>query len=379
MNKKDVLKLIPADLTQEYIEIGIGELVEEAKQFIPVLGDVASEVPWVKTFIAVIKFPRTCSDYLLGRKVYAFLYSSGLSQSKIKQFKEKFSKTDQEQLWQRVVFSINAHDDERKSEIVGKLFDALVDDFIDKDEFFALVHATNSLNVHTLERLKELYDLSFTSELSGSQYYSFATLGLIEADDTGNPSDGGGQRYPLNQLGWKYVGVAFGFPDSSIAGLKIGQGVLVSELNDSYQMTNKAYPVSYLQTKGLHYRKLNVFEVTQDDGALCDPESGLPLPVADEAIPSGCSPDAFARQLTIGYAEAPVGIATRNMEDLKIQRWSYFVKSGSPVAGGLYRSKTEIMEQFLNGPVDDETKYYIEVVRHLPTTQTEISNRIRVK
>ncbi|HEX6462508.1 MAG TPA: hypothetical protein VFZ58_04560 [Candidatus Saccharimonadales bacterium] len=365
MNKESgKIELVPGDLAQEYAEIGVDKLIEESKGFVPALDSLGSELPYVKTFIAAIKFPRTLSDFLLGKKVNAFLYSSGLDQVKIDKFKKKFSKAKQERLWERVAFSINAHDDKLKSEIIGKLFSALINDFIDEDEFFALAHATNSLNIHTVQQLKELYSLSQQDSLSSSQYYSFATLGLVDIDNSSiGTIGGGGPRYPLNQVGWKYVGIIFDFPASQIGGVKIGEGTLVAELDENGQMTNQAYPLDYIREKGSRYREVDLFVVTQEGQVLCNEETGLPLVAAREAVPAGLMPNAIAQQIAPKYGESPIGISTRNMEDINVQRWSFIVKGSLPIDGGIYRPRNDIREQLSNEVMKtDETRYFVNII-----------------
>lgn len=234
MSDDDTKELIPTDLIEEYSEIGVDKLIEEGKQFVPLLDHLGTELPYVKTIVAAIKFPRTLSDFLLGKKVNAFLFSSGIDQDKLDKFQRKFSKAKQERLWEQVVFSINAHDDKLKSEMTGKLFTTLVDGRISEDDFYTMIHATNSLNLHTLDDLKQLYMLSQDSTMPSNLYYTFATLGLIDIDNSSIGAVGaGGPRYPLNQTGWKYIGIIYDSPPSSIDGIKIGEGELVSEVSDN--------------------------------------------------------------------------------------------------------------------------------------------------
>lgn len=377
-DKPDEQEIIPSDLIQEYAEIGVDKLIEESKQFVPVLDSLGSELPYVKTFIAAVKFPRTLSDFLLGKKVNAFLFSSGLDEAKLEQFKRKFSKTKQERVWERVVFSINAHDDKIKSEIIGKLFNALIDEVLSEDEFFAMVHATNSLNVHTLEQLKELYSLSYDYTLTGSQYYSYATLGLVDIDNSSiGTIGGGGPRYPLNQVGWKYTGIVFDFPASKIGGIKIGEEELVAELDDNGQMTNQAFPLSHIQEKGSRYREVNIFVVNPDGRILCDSESRLPIVVTTKVVPAGTAPQVIAQELCTQFSKQPLGISTRNMEDTKEQKWSFIVKSDQETGDGTFIYHQEIREALVNEPnKTDKTRYLVDVldqiVRHTDGELKEI-------
>ncbi len=82
--KKLISKLVPADLVEDYGEVGVSQLIDASKQFLPVLDSVSKEVPYVKTLVAAVKVPQTLSDFILGRKVNAFLYSSGLNKRRLR-------------------------------------------------------------------------------------------------------------------------------------------------------------------------------------------------------------------------------------------------------------------------------------------------------
>ena len=95
--KEDSKSLIPTDLIEEYAEIGADKLVEEAKPYLSILDPLGSEIPYVKTLVAAVKLPKTISDFILGKKVYAFLYSASIDDAKLKKSKRssrKLSKSD---------------------------------------------------------------------------------------------------------------------------------------------------------------------------------------------------------------------------------------------------------------------------------------------
>jgi hypothetical protein len=368
MPEDDAHSLIPADLVEEYAEIGADKLVEEARQYVTILDPLGSEIPYFKKIVAAIKLPRTISDFILGKKVYAFLYSSGLDDAKIEKFKRKFSKAKQEKLWEQVVFSINMHDDRLKAEIVGKLFNALLEETILEDEFFTMVHATNSINVHVLDDLKDLYTLSGNVTLSGSRYYTFVTNGLIDIDNSQiGTIGGGGPVYPLNQIGWKYVGIVFDHPDSAIDGYKVGDKELIVEYDsDSQQTTGNAYPLDFIKSKGSMYREADLFIVNEDGHILCDSTDGLPN-IFGSVIPiAGEQPQQAIQRIADTLRKEAHPMVIRRMEDVKIQKWSYIVKSNQAQDGTQFRSISDI-NQTINQtePKTDHTRYLVQVVEQI--------------
>jgi len=377
MPKTDDDSLAPVDLAQEYAEIGADKLVEASKQYLPILNDLGSEIPYIKTLIATIKAPRNISDFILGKKVHAFLYSSHLDQRKLDSFKRKFSKAKQERLWEQVLFAINAHDDKRKSEIIGKLFTALVDEEISENEFFTMVHATNSLNIHTLDELKNLYSLSFNTSLSASLYYSFATLGLIDIDNSSiGTIGGGGPRYPLNQTGWKYVGIVFDYPSSILKGIKIGKEELVTEFNKEGRPTGKSFPLKHIQSTGEGYREVDLFIVSNDGKILCDSKHKLPYIVGPKVVIAGETPEKAAQKISAQFKKEPLPIVTRNMEDAPIQRWAYVVNYNDQLDGTQLRSLADINVSISEIPQKTDYHRYInqvveQIQRHTSGELTE--------
>jgi hypothetical protein len=366
----DDKSLVPSDLVEDYAEIGVEKLIDETKQFIPMLDDLSSEIPYIKTFVAAVKFPRTLSDFLLGKKVSAFLYSSGIDEAKLEKFKKKFSKSKQERLWERVVFSINAHDDKIKSEIVGKLFAALTEGTIDEDDFFDMVHATNALNLNTLEKLKQLYELTYDSSLPASLYYGFATLRLLDIDNSGiGTIGGGGPNYPLNQVGWKYIGIVYGNPPSGLTGVNIGNGSLISELNDEGQKTNKALPLDVIVKNGSRYQEVDIFMVNSAMEVLCNQEDSMPNRIGSAVVLAGETGNTRAELVakSLGFSGAkPHGVLIRKMEETPVQKWAFAIKSDTAIEGTAFSSIAKVEEYITNSATKtDYTRYIMAVMEEL--------------
>jgi len=366
MPNNDIKTLVPSDLMQDYIEIGADKLVEEAKLYVSMLDPLGSEIPYVKTLVAAIKLPKTISDFLLGKKVYSFLYASNLSDAKIEKFKAKFSNVKQERLWEQVVFSINMHDDLKKTEIVGKLFNALIESLISEEEFFTMIHATNSLNIHVLDVLRDFYMLGDNVSFSSSQYYSFVTNGLIDIDNSRiGTLGGGGPVYPPNQIGWKYVGIVFDNPISFLDGYKVGETDLIMEYDANAQPTGKAYPLGYVKSKGAFYRETDLFIVSDSGAILCD-ERGFPKAVESVIPIAGESPERAINRITNTYDKTFHSVLLRKMEDVKIQKWAFIIKSNTAIENTSFQSISyihTIIGQF--SPKTDQIRYLVQIVEQI--------------
>jgi len=377
MTRRDETSLVPGDLVEEYAEIGADKLVEEAGAYIPMLEPLGSEIPYVKTIVAAIKLPRTISDFVLGKKVYAFLYSSKIDDTKLAKFKRKFSKAKQEQLWEQVVFSINMHDDRRKSEIIGKLFSALIEDEINEGEFFTMVHATNSLNMHVLDELKELYTLNGETTLSGSRYYSFVTNGLVDIDNSGIGTLGasGGPVYPLNQIGWKYVGIVFEHPPSAIEGYNIGEKELVVEYSpENQQATGKAYPLEYIKSRNMVYHEVDLFIIREDGQILCNAQ-GLPHAVGSVVPIAGEQPGQAAEHLAVPFGKKAHPIVIRNMEDVGIQKWAFAIKSDRLLEDTIFKPISDINVAInQSDPKTDHIRYLVKFIEQV---ERHVSGELR--
>jgi len=369
--KKALKNLIPTDAAIDYAEMGVDHLIDNSKQYLPVLDDVSKEVPVVKTLVAAVKVKGSISDAILGTKVNAFLYSSNLDQKKLDKFKKKFSKAKQEKLWERVVLAINAHDDKQKSGIIGKLFAQLIDEFISYEEFFDMVHATNSLNLNNLEQLREIYTLTDESNVNPSLFYMFATLRLVDVDSSMVGGLGsGGPVYPLNQLGWKYVGIIFDFPQSSIPGVQIGKVELVRELDDAGRATGKALPLATLNARNSRHAEVEVFLVNSQNEVLCSQADGLPLSIGSMVVPAGDTPSHIVGSILqnqhVTPAQPPKRVTGRHMESGLATKEAYVAQFDAGMPNADFKTPHAIKELIINNRQHtDHTRYIIAVVEEL--------------
>ena len=135
------------ELATDYAEIITDKVAEASSASLPVLSELAIEAPLIRTFILVLTAPKAISDQILGHKISQFLYTSGLDSKKLENLKNKIKQKSFDKTLRNLVLSINAHDQEERSEILGKVFQALLGDEISLNEFNEMQYITNNINL----------------------------------------------------------------------------------------------------------------------------------------------------------------------------------------------------------------------------------------
>lgn len=261
------------ELAQDYLEIGFDAAVEVNKQFLPALVSAAEEVPFVKTLILALQMPSTISDQILGAKILKFLYASELDEEKVEKLRTSIKNEKFEKILRRVVLSLEAHDDEEKCKIVGKLFKALLEEKITTKEFTSMIHATNSLNLDFIESLKTHYMLN-NAEIGGHRTL-FVTLGLLNINESGiGTFGGGGPTYPMTSLGWKYLGIVLDHPETSIKDIHMGVSELHYEITEGGLRGSSAYPMEIFIKEDKRYERVDLFAIDENYNVGC--KNGIP-------------------------------------------------------------------------------------------------------
>ena len=369
-DQNSLKKLLPDDLIEDYAEAGAEDLIAKAKDFVPLLDNMGSNIPWVKTAIAAIKFPKTLTDILLGRKVYAFLYSSGLNQAKMDKFRKKFSKEKQEKLWEQVVLAINSHDNKERSAILGKLFSALIDEYINEEEFSSMVYATNNVNLGHLESLKQIYMLSDSGgpRLKSGVYYSLVTTGLVDISNTSSRVGGitTATVYPPNQLGWKYTAIVFNSPKSNLAGINVGDGELIVEVGDGGLTTNNVYPLKHFEETGKTYSRVDVFLINHKKQILCEEDTELPVVIASSPVRAGSETLSIAWELIGKDMTHLMPIRSWQDADKRVHRTAYIAVGELKLPNTKWRALSDIKTTSAElNEKDDKANYKIAVLEQM--------------
>jgi hypothetical protein len=354
------------DLGIDLDQWGVEQTIEQFKPFVPALEDVSKDLPWVKSIIAVLMLPRTLQDIAFGVKINDFLYNSDIDQSKVEKLKKKLGKKRNSRLWERIVLSINNHDDKLKSAAVGKLAKALIDELITYDEFFDMVHVTNNLNMNTLDALKTIYSLDGSTSLPSGRHYDFMGMGLIGNNRVAGMSWGGTGGYSINQFGWRYVGIILDNPESSIEGQPIGKGVLVDTYtsDDAWQLQG-AYPVEYVFNQKLPHDEVDIFMINDTTEVLCDESTGLPLAVERGFVEAGEDGRGAAKRIVGERFTVVKMMLLRRMEDVPVRKNMFVVLGNEQQPSTIFRTPQDILVTISENEKTDETRYIVEAVNQI--------------
>lgn len=347
------------DLGVDLDQWGVEQAIEQFRPFVPALEDVSQDLPWVKSIIAVLMLPRTLQDIAFGIKVNEFLYSSDIDKSKVDKLKKKLGKKKSSRLWERIILSINSHDDKLKSEAVGKLAKALINELITYDEFFDMVHVTNNLNMNTLDALKIVYSLDSSASLPSGRHYDFMGMGLIGTNRTAGISWGGTGGYSINQFGWKYTGIVLDNPESSIKGYPIGKDILVDvyKSNTSSELQG-TYPLRYVVEQKLPYDEIDIFIINDATEVLCDESTGLPLIAESGYIEAGENNRVAATRIAAGRF-TPRAMLLHGMDDIAVRKNMFVALRSEQVSGAIFRTTKDIDKTIAENEETDEIRYLV--------------------
>lgn len=356
-----------------YVDLGIDlgqwgteEAIERFKPFVPVLENVSQDLPWVKSIIAALTLPRTLQDIAFGVKVNEFLYNSEIDRSKVEKLKKKLGKKKNNRLWERIVLSINNHDDKLKSVAIGKLAKALLSESITYSDFFDMVHVTNNLNMNTLDILQAVYSLSNSVSLPSVRHYDFMGMGLISNSRIGGMSWGGTGGYSLNQFGWKYTGIVLDNPESCITGYPIGKDVLVDTYtsDDAWQLQG-SYPLGYVLAQKLPRDEVDIFMINDTTKILCNDTTELPLVVGSGFIEAGENSRGAAKRIAGENFTVVNAMLIRRMEDAPVRKNMFVTLSNEQRPGTIFRSIQDILSTLSENEKTDETRYIVEAINQV--------------
>lgn len=354
------------DLGVDLDQWGVEQAIDQFKPFVPALENVSKDLPWVKSVIAVLTLPRTLQDIAFGLKINEFLFNSEIDPSKVEKLKKKLGKKRNGRLWERIVLSINNHDDKLKSAAIGKLAKALIDELITYDEFFDMVHVTNNLNMNTLDVLKAIYSLNGPISIPSGRHYDFMGMGLIGNSRLAGVSWGGTGGYSVNQFGWKYVGVVLDNPKTSIKGYHIGRGVLVDvySSDETWQLLG-SYPLEYVLAQRIPHEEVDIFVINDKIEVLCGENTGLPLVVRSGFIEAGEDSGSAAKRIAGESFVAVKAMLMRRMEDTSVRKNMFVTISNEQKEGTTFRTLQDVLVALHEAKDTDETQYIAEAINQV--------------
>jgi hypothetical protein len=344
--KKDDLQ----ELATDYLEIGLDKAVKVGSDYLPVFGSIAEEVPLVKTALAVLTAPTSISDVMLGNKICEFLYNTELDQEKLDKLRSKLKSKKYEKLMRNLMHSINAHDQEERSQITGRLFRALLNEEITHDQYSNLQHVTNTINLNILSELKDYYTLKSRGATGHLSILESNGLISINSMNVGGWSGGNETSYPPTELGWKYAGIVFDHEDTAIKGVKMGQGELHTVLTESGLPSSEAYPIDVIEDRKLLHAQVVLYIVGED--FVIGSKNGMPDPIDQAKPPLGLSNDEQAQRLVerVGLPNKPKPKLIYMKNDATTYKYVYTVVNDPKLFGQDSCSFIEILNNMHNWP-----------------------------
>ena len=164
----------------------------------------------ITTFMKIIKFPSTVSDFLFEIKIKRFLSEiDRITQGEKDKFMEKIkNKNDQKDLGFKLLNIINDSDDENKCVLISRLFILFIKEELNERDFFRISYLINRSYYKDLFALK-----SFSNQDTISTGDSIADKDVLESlfsygfienrgIDGGNSNlNSGGTIYSINRYG----------------------------------------------------------------------------------------------------------------------------------------------------------------------------------
>ncbi|PNR88811.1 hypothetical protein X925_05220 [Petrotoga sp. 9T1HF07.CasAA.8.2] len=164
----------------------------------------------IATFMKIIKFPSTVSDFLFEIKIKRFLSEiDRITQGEKDKFKEKIkNKNDLKYLGFKLLNIINDSDDENKCVLISRLFILFIEEKLNERDFFRISYLINRSYYKDLFALK-----SFSNQDTISTGDSIADKDVLESlfsygfienrgIDGGNSNlNSGGTIYSINRYG----------------------------------------------------------------------------------------------------------------------------------------------------------------------------------
>ena len=219
------------------------------------LGEVFKEEPHLKFMLLLFKAPTTASDAIFMHKFSDFYKASGLREKRLKELDKKLSGNKKSRFWKLIFTSVQSHDDEKRSVLLGKVIKAYCAGKITYDETIRMIHASNTVNVENLKYLRQCY-MGNPRTMPGYARQEFVIVGLLGMDQSniGTWSSAGGATYPLVDFGARYVGAIYDYPAyPSRKDIRVGEEHLVNAGKDTSLSNRAALPCKQVVDEKLWY------------------------------------------------------------------------------------------------------------------------------
>jgi hypothetical protein len=150
-NKKLELVIKDSDLpslSKDFAEIAIDGIMDDG---------VLRDLPLISGLVGVIKFGNSINKYLSAKKIYKFLFELNKipQEQRVKKIDEiNNSKKYQSSVGEMIFELLERIESDRKPEIVGKMFAAVIEEKINFSDYLRCAHIVKNFFYYDLETLK---------------------------------------------------------------------------------------------------------------------------------------------------------------------------------------------------------------------------------
>ena len=249
------MKRINTKELTEFLEPISDKLTDSVtKEVFGTLAETVKAEPTLKIALMLLQAPKTASDAIFRYKFSKFISSGKINKNDLDKINKKLSRKNKVRFWRLIFTSVQSHDDEKRTELVSKVVAAFSADKINYEEMMAMIHASNRVNVDNLHYLLSAYQ-GEPGTMPPYVRQEFLTVGLFGMEMV--PSGigvSGGTTYPLTDLGWKYVGALYQYPEyKNKKELRIGEGRLIGCKKTATESHRETLPFDEAVEKGYWY------------------------------------------------------------------------------------------------------------------------------
>jgi hypothetical protein len=175
-NKKLELVIKDSDLpslSKEFADVAIDGVLSDG---------VLKDIPLVGGIVGLVKFSSSISKYLTAKKIYKFLFQlhNTSQQKRIRKIDQiNISKKYQSSVGEMIFELLERIESDGKPEIIGKLFRAVIEGYIDYAKYLKATHIVKTVFYYDLLKLKQVYDGEYINQEIDE---TLRTNGLVQSN-----------------------------------------------------------------------------------------------------------------------------------------------------------------------------------------------------
>ena len=172
-----------SEVVYELAEVGIDQLIEEG---------FARDIPILGTVVGLARIGLSIRDLQFMKKLHRFLAEiQTVPQKERQKFVDKMNEEEgfEARVGEDLLLLLERLDSMKKPQMVGRIFKAWLEGRIDEDTHQRLQHSVDRINIHSVPRLIEFYNVYFSegpqatwrdSPINNNTFQDLVMAGLID-------------------------------------------------------------------------------------------------------------------------------------------------------------------------------------------------------